>query len=132
MLLGRLICERIDELRADLMETYGICLDEAMEGRFSPSFIASLTSQCPDGCRWRVSYDEDALWTIDRTLTALLINQFRLYIWANADKKKRGKRPAPIGPKWLVEDDSTKRLKAIPMTKEQLLAELAKPRREDA
>lgn len=111
------------------METYGICLDEAMEGRYSPSFIASLVAQLPAGCRWLVSLDEDAIWTIDRTLLALLINQFRYYIWANADKKKRGKKPDPLGPKWLIESDSTRKLKAIPMTKEQLLAELAKPRK---
>ena len=130
MLLVRLVYERIDELRADLMQTYGVCLDEAMEGRYTPDFIASLVSQMPDGCRWKVSYDQDAQWTLDRLLAALLVNQFQAYIWANSDKRRRGRRPQPIGPKWFTEQPDERKLAATAMTKGQLLEELAKPRRE--
>lgn len=118
----------MDELRADLMQHYGVYLDDAMDGRYSPDFVASLVTQMPEDCRWRVAEDRDALWNMDRVLLALLVNQMQGYIWANADKKKRGPKPKPIGPKWLVEADNTRKLPAMPMSREMLLAELAKPR----
>ena len=118
----------MDELRADLMQHYGVCLDDAMEGRYSPDFVASIVSQMPEDCRWRVAEDQDALWNMDRVLLALLVNQVQGYIWANADKKRRGPRPKPLGPKWLVESDNTRKLPAMPMSREMLLAELSKPR----
>lgn len=118
----------MDELRADLMQHYGVCLDDAMEGRYSPDFVASLVTQMPEDCRWRVAEDRDALWNMDRVLLALLVNQIQGYIWANADKKRRGPRPKPLGPKWLVEADNTRKLPAMPMSREMLLAELSKPR----
>lgn len=52
----------------------------------------------PEDCRWRIAEDQDALWNMDRVLIALLVNQMQGYIWANADKKKRGPKPKPIGP----------------------------------
>lgn len=110
------------------MQHYGVCLDEAMEGRYSPDFVASIVAQMPEDCRWRVAEDQDALWNMDRVLLALLVNQIQGYIWANADKKRRGPRPKPLGPKWLVEADNTRKLPAMPMSREMLLAELAKPR----
>ena len=118
----------MDELRADLMQHYGVCLDEAREGRYSPDFVASIVAQMPEDCRWRVAEDQDALWNMDRVLLALLVNQIQGYIWANADKKRRGPRPKPLGPKWLVEADNTRKLPAMPMSREMLLAELSKPR----
>lgn len=118
----------MDELRADLMQHYGVCLDDAMEGRYSPDFVASIVAQMPEDCRWRVAEDQDALWNMDRVLLALLVNQIQGYIWANADKKRRGPRPKPLGPKWLVEADNTRKLPAMPMSREMLLAELSKPR----
>lgn len=110
------------------MQHYGVCLDEAMEGRYSPDFVASIVAQMPEDCRWRVAEDQDALWNMDRVLLALLVNQMQGYIWANADKKRRGPRPKPLGPKWLVEADNTRKLPAMPMSREMLLAELSKPR----
>lgn len=118
----------MDELRADLMQHYGVYLDDAMEGRYSPDFVASIVAQMPEDCRWRVAEDQDALWNMDRVLLALLVNQMQGYIWANADKKRRGPRPKPLGPKWLVESDNTRKLPAMPMSREMLLAELSKPR----
>lgn len=118
----------MDELRADLMQQYGVCLDDAFCGRYAPDFVASLVVQMPEDCRWRVAENPDALWNMDRTLLALLVNQMQGYIWANADKKKRGPKPKPIGPRWLVESDNTRKLPAMPMSREMLLAELAKPR----
>ena len=111
------------------MQHYGVCLDEAMEGRFSPVFVASLAAQLPEDCRWKVAEDPDAIWNVDRCLMALVINQMRMSAWSSSDKKKRGRKPKPIGPRWMVEGDTSRRLAAVPMSKERLLAELAKPRR---
>lgn len=110
------------------MQHYGVCLDDAMEGRYSPDFVASIVAQMPEDCRWRVAEDQDALWNMDRVLIALLVNQMQGYIWATSDKKRRGPKPKPIGPKWLVEADNTRKLPAMPMSRERLLAELSKPR----
>lgn len=127
MLLAQLICERPDELRADLMETYGICLDAAMSGAYAAPFVAALCYQLPDSCRWRVSYDPDAWWDTDRVLMATLINGMHGLIWGLADRKKRGPRPKPVGPSWMR--DRGRKLPATVMSKQELLRELARPRR---
>lgn len=108
------------------METYGICLDEAMEGRYGAPFVASLCIGLPQDCRWRVSYEPDAWWTGDRMLFAALVNSLNGLIWGMGDKKKRGPRPKPVGPKWAI--DKHKKIPAMTMAKEQLLELLARPR----
>ena len=45
-----------------------------------------------------------------------------------SDKKKRGPAPKPIGPEWALKG-VVKTLPAVAMAREQLLAELAKPRK---
>lgn len=108
------------------MQTYGVCLDEAMEGRYTAPFVASLALQLPQDCRWRVSYDRDLWWTGDRMLAANLLNQLMGLIWGLSDKGTRGQQPKPVGPSWARgERKST----AVVMTPRQLLAELRKPRR---
>lgn len=125
-----LACERLDELRADLMQTYGVCLDEAMDGRYTPDFVASLAVQLPEDCRCRVAEDADALWNMDRALQAMLVNQLRLLSWALGEKGKRGPKPKLMGPRWMTEASNEKKLAAMPMSRRRLMAELAKPRRE--
>lgn len=110
------------------METYHISLDEAMEGRYEAPFVASLALQLPQDCRWRVSYEPDAWWTGDRMLSAALVNSLNALIWGLGDKKKRGPRPKPIGPKWAV--DKGRKAPALAMSKERLLELLARPRTE--
>ena len=127
MLLAQLMCERPDELRADLMEVYGVCLDTA--GAVYPAaFVAALAEQLPQDCRWRVSYDRDAWWTGDRVLAANLVNSLNGLIWGLADGKKRGPAPKPIGPSWFKGSGKALQTKAMPL--DALVAELAKPRKE--
>lgn len=110
------------------METYGVCLDEAMEGRFGAPFVASLAMQLPQDARWRVSYDPDAWWTGDRMLQAALVNAFSALLWGMGDKKRRGPRPKPVGPSWAIDKGRT--VPATTMSKERLLELLALPRSE--
>ena len=127
ILLAQLICERPDEIRADLMETYGICLEEAMEGSYSAPFVASLCEQLPSDCRWRASYEPDAWWTGDRLLLAALVNALNGLVWGMSDRKRRGARPRLIGPKW-----ATRRGRSVPtlaFSKERLMELLSRPRR---
>ena len=128
MQLAQLLAERPDELAADLMETYGVCIDHAMEGGYSAPFVAALADQLPQSCRWRVSYDMDAWWDGDRLLDAALVNALNGLIWGLSDRKKRGPAPKPIGPKWAAKKGASRKLAAIAMTKAELMDELAKPR----
>lgn len=128
MLLAQLMWERPDELRADLMGCYGVCLDAAMEGAYQPAFVAALVVQMPTSCRWRVSYDEDAWWDGDRMLMAAIANSLRGLVWGMSDRDRRGPAPTPIGPRSAREGG--RRVRALVMTREQLVAELRKPRRE--
>lgn len=125
MQLAQLICERPDELRADLMETYGINLDEAMEGAYTAPFVASLAMQLPQDCRWRVSYDSDAWWTGDRVLAANLVNNLRGLIWGMSDRRRRGPEPKPIGPSWMR---GNRKAQALAMTSAELMERLGRPR----
>ena len=126
MLLAQLICERPDELRADLMETYGICMDEAMEGRYTAAFVASLCEQLPPSCRWRVSYEPDAWWDGDRVLMANILNNLRGLIWGMSDKRRRGPEPKPVGPSWMR---GQRKMGAVAMGAEELMRVLARPRK---
>lgn len=61
-------------------------------------------------------------------LMAHLINDLEALIYGLSDKKRRGKRPKPIGPSYL-QQDNTKKLAAMPMSRAALMRELSKPRR---
>lgn len=112
------------------METYGIRLDEAMGGALPVELVAVLAEQLPQSCRWRVSYDRDAWWNGDRVLQAALVNSLNLLIWGMADKAKRGPAPRRVGPSWMA-GDSSRTLPAVAMGRDELLAELSKPRRRE-
>ena len=111
------------------MESYGVCLDAAMDGGLPPEFVAALAAQLPQDCRWRISYERDAWWTGDRILMASLQNALTGLIWGMADPKRRGPRPQLVGPKWLV-DPRTRTVPALVFSKEKLLEQLSRPRRE--
>lgn len=121
------MCERPDELRADLMSAYGVCLDTAPDCYPAP-FVAALAAQLPQDCRWRVSYDADCAWTLELQLQAALVNSLNGLIWGLADKKRRGPAPKPVGPS-SARKPRGRSLPAVAMTREQLVEELAKPRK---
>lgn len=127
-MLAQLLCDHPDELAADLMEVYGMNLWAAMDSGMEPGFVAALCVQLPPGCRWRVAVDPDAWWTGERILQAALLNDLRSLIWGMSDKKKRGAPPKPIGPSSMAKGNERK-LAAVAMGREKLLAELAKPRK---
>ena len=118
-----------DDLAADLMETYGFCIEEAEGGRYSPGFVAALACKLPQDCRWRVAQDPDAWWTGDRMLAASLLNALNGLIWGMSDKKRRGAPPEPVGPS-SVRDKGKRSAAAVAMTVGELLEELSKPRKE--
>ena len=122
------MCEHPDELAADLMECYGVCLDAAMGGAYSAPFVAALAAQLPQDCRWRIAYDRDIWWTGDRLLQANLINTLNGLVWGMSDPKSRGPRPKLVGPSWA----DAKRERGLPaqtMSRDALMAELSRPRR---
>lgn len=125
MLLAQLLCERPDELAADLMETYGVCIDEAMEGRYAAAFVASLADQLPGSCRWRVSYDKDAWWDADRLIAAATLNNLRGLIWGLQKKEDRGPEPVPVGPSWAMPGKA----KDVAMDASALMDRLSRPRK---
>lgn len=111
------------------METYGICLDAAMEGAYPAPFVAALCEQLPASCRWRVSYDRDAWWDGDRMLMASVLNTLTALVWGMSDKRRRGPRPRPVGPSWALR--TGRKVPAIVMTKDELMRELAKARTQE-
>lgn len=124
-MLARLVCERRDELAADLMETYHVCLDEAMEGRYGATFVAALADQLPTSCRWRVSYDKDAWWNAERLIAAATLNNLRGLIWGLSKKEDRGPEPEPIGPSWAKQGKA----KDVAMDAATLMSRLSRPRK---
>lgn len=117
-----------DELRADLQQYYGIDIDAAMCGGHSPRHVAALLLQLPQDCRIARIESADAVWTPDRQLLAVLINQLSALMYGMSDPKRRGSKPQPIGP----EQFRRARMKSLParaMPIGELLAELSKPRR---
>ena len=107
------------------METYQVCLDEAMEGRYSAAFVASLADQLPTSCRWRVSYDRDAWWDAERLIAAATLNNLRGLIWGLSKEDKRGPEPEPVGPSWAKRGKA----KDVAMDAETLMSMLSRPRK---
>lgn len=116
---------------ADLYQVYGLDLQSAMAGGMEPPTVAALCAQLPPGSRVWVAEDSDYWWTGERVLLAALLNDLRGLIWGMSDRKKRGAPPKPIGPSSMTRGRS-RTLAAVAMSKSDLLAELAKPRKEAA
>lgn len=116
-----------DALRADLQRFYGIDLDHAMAGEHTAGHVASLVAYMPQGSMMAVARDPDNAWSLESTLLAELRNLFAGYLWAMLDKRKRGSRPADIGPSWMRREH-TRTLEARVLSIEDLMDELNKPR----
>ena len=114
------------ELRADLQRFYGIDYDRMME--HSARHISALVANMPPGeSRLYAAIDPDNGWTAEQVLLARLVNDFDRFMWGMADKKSRGPEPKPIGPSWMREP--MRKLEARTMSIDELMEELAKPRR---
>lgn len=116
-----------DALRADLQRVYGIDLDHAMAGEHTAGHVASLVACMPPGSAMAIAQNEDAVWSLEAKVLAEIRNLFADYLWALVDKRKRGKRPAHIGPSWMRKEH-TRTLEARVLSIEDLMEELNKPR----
>ena len=98
-----------------------------MRGEHSASHIALLVTQLPQQARLVQFINKDAAWTLTDVLMAVLINNFRMFVYGMSDPKKRGQKPELIGPSYLTEQKKTLPARVLPIDK--LLEELNKPRR---
>ena len=128
MALASVIADSEAPLRADLQQHFGIDLDRAMDGEHSANHIAQLVTQLPQEARLVHSVNKDAVWTLSDVLMAVLINNFRMFVYGMSDPKKRGAKPELIGPSYITEQaKSTLPARVLPI--DELMAELNKPRR---
>ena len=128
MALASVIADSEAPLRADLQQHFGIDLDRAMGGEHSANHIAQLVTQLPQEARLVHSVNKDAVWTLSDVLMAVLINNFRMFVYGMSDPKKRGAKPELIGPSYITEQQkSTLPARVLPIN--ELMAELNKPRR---
>lgn len=117
-----------DELRADLQQTYGIDLDNAMGGKHTAAHIAALVVQLPPNARLRVAEDKDALWTLTDVIAVNTYNALRMFMWGMSDPKKRGNQPEIIGPEWMKRRGKQS-LPARVLSVDELMKVLTLPRR---
>lgn len=89
--------------------------------------MAALVACLPSDACIRRAANKDAEWTLERQLLAGVYNSLNSLIWGMGDKRKRGPKPTPVGPSWMI-GESSRKLEARVMTPKQLMAELAKPR----
>lgn len=114
-------------MRADLQQYFGIDLDKAMSGEHTASHIALLVTQLPQQARLVHSVNDDAMWTLSDVLMAVLINNFRMFVYGMSDPKRRGQKPELIGPSYITDKKGTLPARVLPI--DQLLEELSRPRR---
>ena len=127
-LLAAMYALHPEELRADLQRVYGIDLDHAMRGEHTAAHVAALAVNLSrDACVFATE-SEDARWGLAEILLADIRNTLVGFVWGMSDRRKRGRKPVPIGPSWMTRG-KTRTLDARVLTIEQLQAELAKPRR---
>ena len=117
-----------DQLRADLQKTYSIDLDHAMTGEHTAAHIGALVSCLPSDSSMFRAESDDAAWTLETTLLAILHNDIAGLIWGMGDARKRGPKPKPIGPSWMTKP-RMRTLESRVMTVDELMEELNKPRR---
>ena len=106
---------------------YGINLDAAFRGEHEPSHIAELVRFLPQDSSLGRAYSDDAVWTLDRTLLALLYNSLNMLMWGMSDKSKRGAQPTRIGPSYIRLKKRTLEAQAMPI--DELMAKLSMERR---
>ena len=127
MALASVIADNESMLRADLQQFFGIDLDRAMDGEHSANHIAQLIECLPQESRLSHSVNKDTQWSLTDVLLAVLINNFRMFVYGMSDPKKRGQKPELIGPSYLTTNKKTLPARVLPIN--ELLAELNKPRR---
>lgn len=127
MALASVIADNESMLRADLQQFFGIDLDRAMDGEHSANHIAQLIECLPQESRLSHSVNKDTQWSLTDVLLAVLINNFRMFVYGMSDPKKRGQKPELIGPSWMTTQKKTLPARVLPIDK--LLEELNKPRR---
>ncbi|WP_338023143.1 hypothetical protein [Bifidobacterium miconis] len=85
-----------DALRADLRRVYGLDLDDLETGRLRVGACADLVANLPAGSMtWR-RLDVAAAWTPVEYMLAVQVDQMNMWMWGNADPKKRGSKPKPL------------------------------------
>lgn len=74
-----------------MRRVYGLGIYE-----LDPLGTATLAVNLPDGSLVWQKLDVPAAWTLDQYLAAARIDQMNMWMWGNADPKKRGPRPEPL------------------------------------
>jgi hypothetical protein len=90
--------------------------------------IAALVAFLPHDACIRKAANNDASWGLDQQLLAGVYNSLNSLIWGMGDPRRRGARPKPVGPSWMA-DGGMRSLEARVLTPEQLMEELARPRK---
>lgn len=80
-----------DQLAADMRRVYGLSVYELY-----PLEAAALAVNLPAGSLVWQRLDVPAAWTLDQYLMAARIDQMNMWMWGNADPKKRGPQPEPL------------------------------------
>lgn len=85
-------------MEADFLRYYGLRLwaDLGTDRLRWRSFRALLVSLPPDSAYVRSVAGGEAHMTIDTQLLGLVVDALRMWLWGNADPKKRGSAPAPV------------------------------------
>jgi hypothetical protein len=99
-----------------------------MRGEHSANHIAVLAAHLPPDALTRQAYDEDAAWDMHAILLAEIRNCFAGMLYGMSDKRKRGRRPQPVGPSWM-RGGGKRQLTERVVTIDQLMHELSLPRR---
>ena len=80
-----------------MRRVYGLDTYEELKlRRMRPRSLAACAANLPDGSMvWRRLGLANA-WTVQDYLTATLVDQMNMWMWANSDPKKRGQKPKPV------------------------------------
>lgn len=114
------------ELMADFRSEYGVGLYEV-----GPREALALLIGLPETSRTRRAMDpswRDREWIRPENYLALIEYQIRAYIWANAEKSKRGPEPEPIVPASMRPEPRGRIADIEPLPIEELEAKLSAPR----
>lgn len=74
-----------------MRRVYGLSVHE-----LDPLEAAALAVNLPAGSLVWQRLDVPAAWTLDQYLMAARIDQMNMWMWGNADPKKRGPQPEPL------------------------------------
>lgn len=80
-----------------MRRVYGLDTYEELKlRRMRPRSLAACAANLPDGSMvWRRLGLANA-WTVQDYLTATLVDQMNMWMWANSDPKERGQKPKPV------------------------------------